>query len=137
MAYLLRPASVSTKFTRAFSSTRARADLNKVQLIGRVGADPSVTEFGENRRVVNYTVATSETRPDKEGNLVKRTQWHRITAWNSAEWLPEKVKKGDLVYVEGSLRYNDYTDREGVLRTKAEIHQSQVKLLRSTNREEE
>ncbi|KAG2220481.1 hypothetical protein INT45_011485 [Circinella minor] len=135
MASLFRPISISTKFTRAFSSSRARLDckfsfffsfplVNKVQLIGRVGADPSVTEFGEDRRVVNYTVATSETRPDKEGNLIKRTQWHRITSWNSADWLPEKVKKGDLVYVEGSLRYNDFTDREGVQRTKAEIHQS-------------
>ncbi|KAI7853796.1 hypothetical protein BDC45DRAFT_569773 [Circinella umbellata] len=137
MASLFRPISISTKFTRAFSSSRARLDLNKVQLIGRVGADPSVTEFGEERRVVNYTVATSETRPDKEGNLIKRTQWHRITSWNSADWLPEKVKKGDLVYVEGALRYNDYTDREGVQRTKAEIHQTQFRLLgRPSAREE-
>ncbi|KAI9278462.1 hypothetical protein BDA99DRAFT_554096 [Phascolomyces articulosus] len=136
MASLFRPVSISTKFARAFSSSNARLDLNKVQLIGRVGADPTVTEFSEDRRVVNYTVATSETRPDKEGNLIKRTQWHRITSWNSADWLPEKVKKGDLVYVEGSLRYNDYTDREGVMRTKAEIHQSQFRLLGRPSREE-
>jgi single-strand DNA-binding protein len=60
--------------------------------------------------VVNYTLATSETHTDKEGNmqgiwetrtdpfhlgnLVKRTQWHRIVSWNSAGWLPERVKKG-------------------------------------------
>ncbi|KAI9496370.1 hypothetical protein BDB00DRAFT_869316 [Zychaea mexicana] len=139
MASLFRPVSISTKFARAFSSSSARLDLNKVQLIGRVGADPTVTEFAQDRRVVNYTVATSETRPDKEGNLVKRTQWHRITSWTAADWLPEKVKKGDLVYVEGSLRYNDYTDREGVSRTKAEIHQSTFRLLGrpSSSRDEE
>lgn len=43
--------------------------MNKVQLIGRVGADPSVTDIGDGRRVINYTVATSETRPDKEGDV--------------------------------------------------------------------
>ncbi|ORZ03871.1 hypothetical protein BCR43DRAFT_484113 [Syncephalastrum racemosum] len=127
---MLRTLALNTGAKRCFSSSAARMDLNKIQLIGRVGADPSVTDIGNDRRVVNYTVATSETRPDKEGNLIKRTQWHRISSWNSAEWLPSKVKKGDLVYVEGQLRYNDFTDREGIQRTKAEISQTSFKLLR-------
>ncbi|KAL1936108.1 hypothetical protein VTP01DRAFT_242 [Rhizomucor pusillus] len=130
MSAFARRAWNSPALARSFSTTRARLDLNKVQLIGRVGADPTVHEYGEDKKVVNYTVATSETRPDKEGNLIKRTQWHRVTSWNSAHWLPAKVKKGDLVYVEGTLRYSDYTDREGIMRSKAEIHQSTFKLLR-------
>ncbi|CAO3653864.1 unnamed protein product [Cunninghamella echinulata] len=140
MSSLLRSSKPISCFTRQFSSSATRATLNKIQLIGRVGSDPTVTEVGEDCRVVNYTVATSETRPDKEGNLIKKTQWHRITSWNSADWLPEKVKKGDLVYVEGQLRYNDYTDKEGIQRTKADIHQTSVKLLshaRSHYQEEE
>ncbi|CAO3649399.1 unnamed protein product [Cunninghamella blakesleeana] len=140
MKSLLRTSTTVSNFTRQFSTSAARPFLNKVQLIGRVGSDPSVTDVGENCRVVNYTVATSETRPDKEGNLIKKTQWHRITSWNTADWLPEKIKKGDLVYVEGQLRYNDYTDKEGVQRTKADIQQSSVRLLshsRSHYQEEE
>lgn len=83
-------------------------------MIGHIGADPTTTDVGENRRVTNYTVATSETRPDKEGvqqqiinflvtvyahrvfilgNLVKRTQWHRVAYWQSGDWF-SKVKKG-------------------------------------------
>ncbi|KAG1454642.1 hypothetical protein G6F46_008656 [Rhizopus delemar] len=102
--------------------------VNKIQLIGRVGTTPVSTEFSENRRVYNYTLATSETRPDKEDNLIKRTQWHRISFWTNSDWF-SKVKKGDLVYVEGALRYSDYTDKEGISRTKAEINQSSFKIL--------
>ncbi|KAG0164158.1 hypothetical protein DFQ28_010750 [Apophysomyces sp. BC1034] len=132
MASLFRPVSTATRFTRQFSVSAARSDLNKVQLIGRVGIDPSTNEIGNDRRVVKYTLATSETKPDREGNLIKRTQWHRIVSWYAAEWLPNKIKKGDLVYVEGQLRYSDYTDKDGVQRTMAEIHQTHCKLLNNT-----
>ncbi|KAI8064755.1 hypothetical protein BC940DRAFT_305270 [Gongronella butleri] len=119
----------SRPMARAFSSSATRATLNKIQLIGRVGSDPTVNEVAGDRRVVNYTVATSETRPDKEGNLVKKTQWHRIVSWGAADWLPDRIKKGDLVYVEGQLRYSDYTDKDGIQRTKADIYQSSCRLL--------
>ncbi|KAG2174207.1 hypothetical protein INT43_004228 [Umbelopsis isabellina] len=105
--------------------------VNKVILVGRVGADPDVTTLDDDRKVINYTVATGETRSDSEGNLIKQTQWHRITSWNQGlnNFLPEKVKKGDLVYVEGKLQYRDFTDKQGVQRTRAEILQSSVKVL--------
>ncbi|CEP11361.1 hypothetical protein [Parasitella parasitica] len=116
MSVLFRPAKQSLKFVRSFSASAARSDLNKIQLIGRVGADPTKTEVGE-RHVTNYTVATSETRPDKEGNLIKRTQWHRITYWQSGDWF------------KGILRYSDYVDKDNNPRTRAEIHQTAFKLL--------
>ncbi|KAI8336805.1 hypothetical protein BC941DRAFT_428119 [Chlamydoabsidia padenii] len=131
MNSIFRTTAPIRQLSRSFSATATRGNLNKVQLIGRVGADPTVTEVGDDRRVVNYTVATSETRPDKEGNLIKKTQWHRIVSWNSADWLPQRVKKGDLVYVEGQLRYSDYTDKEGIQRTKADIYQSNFRYLSS------
>ncbi|KAI8376259.1 uncharacterized protein BYT42DRAFT_645895 [Radiomyces spectabilis] len=132
----IRPTASASKFVRCFSASATRANLNKVQLIGRVGADPTVTEVGD-LRVVNYTVATSEVRPDNEGNLIKKTQWHRISSWKSADWLPNKVKKGDLVYVEGQLRYKEFTDKEGVNRVKAEISQSSFRLLATSGNNEE
>lgn len=137
MSGFIRPVTHSVKLARSFSvSATARSNLNKVQLIGRIGADPTVTEFGE-RRVYNYTVATSETRPDKAtGDLIKRTQWHRVANWTNGDWFG-KVKKGDLVYVEGSLRYNDYVDKDGNPRTKTEINQSSFKLLSPSHKGEE
>jgi len=125
----------TSPITRCFSTSAMRPDLNKVQLIGRIGSTPSSNEVN-NRRVYNYTVATSEVRPDKEGNVVKRTQWHRVAYWTSSEWF-NKVKKGDLVYVEGTLRYNEYTDKEGQLKTKAEIQQSSFRLLTPKRESEE
>ncbi|KAI8054929.1 uncharacterized protein B0P05DRAFT_641273 [Gilbertella persicaria] len=136
MPAFIRPTTHFLKQARSFSVSAARSDLNKIQLIGRIGADPITNETGENRRVTNYTVATSETRPDKEGNLIKRTQWHRVAYWQPAEWF-SKVKKGDQVYVEGTLRYNDYTDKEGVSRTKAEINQTSFKLLNPSRNSQE
>ncbi|KAI9472209.1 MAG: hypothetical protein EXX96DRAFT_583266 [Benjaminiella poitrasii] len=127
MSAFIRPATKSLKFVRAFSASTARSDLNKIQLIGYIGNDPSTTEF-DDRRVSNYTVATSETRRDKEGNLIKRTQWHRISYWHKQDWF-SKIKKGDLVYVEGTLRYKDYVDKDGNPRTKAEIDQTGFKLI--------
>ncbi|KAI7872518.1 hypothetical protein BDF14DRAFT_1739976 [Spinellus fusiger] len=137
MSALFRTTATASKFARSFSSTPARATLNKIQLIGRVGSDPIVQNFDNDKSVTNYTVATSETRPDKEGNLVKRTQWHRVSVWNSPEWITERLKKGDLVYVEGRLNYSDYTDKEGVQRTRSEIKQSQLKILAQSNRNRE
>ncbi|SAL95847.1 hypothetical protein [Absidia glauca] len=96
MNSIFRTAAPIRQISRSFSATSTRANLNKVQLIGRVGADPTVTDVGGDRRVVNYTVATSETRPDKE---------------------------------EGQLRYSDYTDKEGIQRTKADIYQSNFRFL--------
>ncbi|KAI8974082.1 hypothetical protein BDB01DRAFT_854047 [Pilobolus umbonatus] len=123
--------------TRCFSSSAVRASsLNKVQLIGYVGGDPRMNELSGDRRVYNYTVATSEVKPDKEGNIVKQTQWHQVHFFAGSDWF-SKVKKGDLVYVEGSLRYNQFTDKEGVDQTRAEIRQNAFRLLKAKNTEEE
>ncbi|ORE09099.1 nucleic acid-binding protein [Rhizopus microsporus var. microsporus] len=136
MSAFLRQTSFSYKLARSFSSSAARRDLNKIQLIGRVGSDPISTELSDNRRVYNYTLATSETRPGKDDSIIKRTQWHRIVYWSNNDWF-SKVKKGDLVYVEGALRYADYVDKEGVGRTKAEITQTSFRLLNPSRPKEE
>ncbi|ORZ23301.1 hypothetical protein BCR42DRAFT_343854, partial [Absidia repens] len=112
------------QLSRSFSATATRAYLNHVQLNGRVGADPTVTDIGDERKVVNYSVATSETRPDKEGNLVKKTQWHRIEhSLALYSYSLSSLNSSDLVYIEGQLRYFDYTDKDGIERTKADIYQ--------------
>ncbi|CEI90815.1 Putative Single-stranded DNA-binding protein [Rhizopus microsporus] len=131
MSAFLRQNSLSYKLTRSFSSSAARRDLNKIQLIGRVGSDPIGTELSDNRRVYNYTLATSETRPGKDASL---------SAHNGIVLSIGQIVIGfpsDLVYVEGALRYADYVDKEGVGRTKAEITQTSFRLLNPSRPKEE
>ncbi|KAF9347869.1 hypothetical protein BGX26_000689, partial [Mortierella sp. AD094] len=94
-------------------------------IVGRVGQDAEINTFGE-RTVVNFAVATSETRKDAEGkcrNLIQTTHWHRIVSWDQSKnsYLSERVHKGDLVYVEGPIHYKAYTAKDGSEKTMTEI----------------
>ncbi|KAG0005171.1 hypothetical protein BGZ80_004026 [Entomortierella chlamydospora] len=99
-----------------------RTIINKATIVGRVGQDAEINTVGE-RTVVNFAVATSETRKDAEGNLVQTTHWHRIVSWdqNKNNYLSERVHKGDLVYVEGPIHYKSYTAKDGTEKTMTEI----------------
>jgi single-strand DNA-binding protein len=77
--------------------------LNKVQLIGRVGQDPSVSATTDGGTVVNFSLATNE-----KANGKTYTKWHKIVAWNGAAKAAQYLAKGRLVYVEGRLDYNEY-----------------------------
>ncbi|MFA7165597.1 MAG: single-stranded DNA-binding protein, partial [Desulfoplanes sp.] len=80
-------------------------NLNKVMLIGRLGKDPEVKYTQSGSAVANLTVATDESYTDKTGNKVEQTEWHRVVVWNKqAEFCNNYLKKGSLVYVEGSLQ---------------------------------
>ncbi|KAF8985811.1 hypothetical protein BGZ46_001779 [Entomortierella lignicola] len=99
-----------------------RTLVNKATIVGRVGQDAEINTFGE-RTVVNFAVATSETRKDAEGNLVQTTHWHRIVSWdqNKNPYLADRVHKGDLVYVEGPIHYKAYTAKDGTEKNLTEI----------------
>ncbi|KAF9133858.1 hypothetical protein BGW39_008769 [Mortierella sp. 14UC] len=91
-----------------------RTLVNKATIIGRVGQDAELTNIAE-RTVVHFSVATSESHKDQEGNLVKTTHWHRIVSWDQKRngYLSDRVKKGDLVFVEGPVHYRSYTAKDG------------------------
>ncbi|KAI1294483.1 hypothetical protein EDD11_008120 [Mortierella claussenii] len=97
--------------------------LNKATIVGRVGQDAEINSPIENRSVVHFSVATSEHRKDTEGNIIKTTQWHRIVSWDQKKnpYLAERVKKGDLVYVEGPIHYRSYTAKDGSEKHSTEI----------------
>ncbi|KAF9114147.1 hypothetical protein BGX27_011575 [Mortierella sp. AM989] len=99
-----------------------RTVINKAMIVGRVGQDAEINSYGE-RTVVNFAVATSETRKDPEGNLIQTTHWHRIVSWdqNKNPYLAERVHKGDLVYVEGPIHYKTYTAKDGTEKSLTEI----------------
>ena len=100
-------------------------DLNKVELIGRIGRDPETKTAGS-KMLVNFSVATSYGKGD-----TKKTEWHNITAWEKlAEIVQKYAHKGDLVFVEGRLSYNIVGEGESK-KTYAQITANNVILLGS------
>jgi single-strand DNA-binding protein len=90
--------------------------VNKVILVGRLGKDPEVRSFQNGGKVVNMTVATSETWMDRtSGERKEKTQWHNVVIKNekTAEVAEKYLKKGATVYIEGSLETRKWTDQSG------------------------
>jgi single-strand DNA-binding protein len=108
------------------------SNLNKVILIGRLGADPEVRYTTEGSSVASFRIATTETWKDKGGNKQERTEWHSIVAWRRlGEIAGEYLKKGSLVYIEGRIRSREYDAKDGTKRKVFEIEATDMKLLPS------
>lgn len=91
------------------------ASVNKVILVGRIGRDPEVRQTQTGQPVASLSVATDESYKDKQGNKVDATEWHNVTAWGkTAEFIGSYLGKGRLVYIEGKLKTEKYTDQQGV-----------------------
>ncbi|MCC7122561.1 MAG: single-stranded DNA-binding protein [Gammaproteobacteria bacterium] len=105
--------------------------LNKVMLIGNLGADPEVRYTTGNSAVTNIRLATAESWRDKEsGEQQERTEWHRVVFFGRlAEIAGEYLKKGSQVYVEGSIRTRKWTDKEGQERYTTEIVANEMQML--------
>lgn len=107
------------------------SDLNKVMLIGRLGADPETRYTGSGKAVTNIRIATSEKWKDKAtGEKKEKTEWHSIIAFERlGEILAQYTSKGAQVYVEGKLQTRKWQDKEGKDRYTTEIIAHQVQLL--------
>ncbi len=106
------------------------SNLNKVLLIGRLGADPELRYTADSTPVATFRMATSESYKDKSGNKQEKTEWHSIVAWRKlAEIAGEYLKKGRLVYIEGKIQSREYEGRDGVKRKVFEIVASDMKML--------
>lgn len=105
--------------------------INKVILVGNVGADPEVRYMPNGNAVASLSIATSETWKDKQtGEKQDRTEWHRAVLYNRlGEIAGEYVRKGAKIYVEGSLRTRKWQDQQGVERYTTEIIVSDMQLL--------
>jgi len=108
--------------------------LNKVQLIGNLGADPEVRSTNNGSRVATLSVATSRQWTGKSGDKQEKTEWHRVVLWNTnysklADIAEKYCKKGDKVYVEGAVEYRTWQDREGQTRYTTEINGRELILL--------
>jgi len=106
------------------------ASVNKVILVGNLGADPEVRYTQGGEPVAELRIATSEQWTDKAGARQERTEWHAISVWGkTAELCGQYLAKGRSVYVEGSLRTREYTDKEGVNRKAWEVRADKVTFL--------
>jgi single-strand DNA-binding protein len=104
--------------------------INKVILVGNVGNDPDIRHIDQNTTVVNFSMATSETYKDKQGQPITNTEWHKVTAWRwQAEFVEKYVKKGSQVYIEGKLKTRSWDDKDGNKRYTTEVIVDQIKLL--------
>jgi len=105
--------------------------INKVILVGRLGKDPEVRSTPGGTSVAKFTIATDERFTDKNGEKQERTEWHNITAWGKlGEICGQYLRKGKLVYIEGSIRTDSWDDKEsGQKKYRTEIVARDMKML--------
>jgi single-strand DNA-binding protein len=105
--------------------------LNKISLIGRCGQEPDVKILQSGSSVAQLRVATSEKFKNKAGEKTEETQWHTCVLWGKlADLAKDYVHKGDQVYLEGILKYEEY-EKDGVTRRVSKIHVREMKFLSS------
>lgn len=124
-------------------------DLNQVILMGRLGADPILRQTKSGSSVVNFSVATArrfprqktEARSDAESSTqanteyLEETEWHKVVVWGKQALLCyQNLRKGDPVFLVGSIRSHSYADQNGVSRVSYEIHADDVNFLSSARR---
>ena len=100
------------------------SSVNKVILVGNLGADPEIRRTQDGRSIANFNVATSESWRDKSsGERREKTEWHRIVIFNEglAKIAEQYLKKGSKVYVEGQLQTRKWTDKDGAERYSTEV----------------
>ncbi len=109
--------------------------INKVLILGNLGVDPEVKYMSNGNKVVVLSIATSRAWKDKsDGNIVSKTDWHRVVLYNKlAEVASDFLKKGFKVFIEGSLRYNRWQDKNNIVRYTTEIHANNIQILTSKN----
>ena len=107
------------------------ASVNRVIIVGRLGKDPEIRSTPSGTSVAKFTVATDERFTDRSGEKQERTEWHNIVAWGKlAEICGQYLRKGKLVFIEGSIRTDSWDDKEtGQKRYRTEIIASGMQML--------
>ena len=106
--------------------------LNKVILIGNLGADPEIREMGDGTKMAKFPIATTEKYKNKQGELVSNTDWHNIVLWRrTAEVAEQYLKKGDSVCIEGKIKTRSWEDESGVKKWATDIQGDNMTMLGS------
>lgn len=108
------------------------ASFNKIFVVGYLGRDPELRYTPDGTPVCNFSVATTERRKDRNGEMQDVTTWFRVNVWRrQAEVASQYLKKGRQVYVEGRLSQSEYQDREGQTKVSLEINASDLHFIGS------
>lgn len=104
--------------------------VNKVILVGNLGKDPELRYTPSGAAVANFSIATTESYKDRDGNRQSKTEWHNIVVWRQlAEICGKYLHKGKQVYIEGKLQTRKWQDRDGNDRYTTEIVADQMQML--------
>lgn len=108
------------------------ASFNKITIVGYLGRDPELRYTPQGTAVCNISLATTEKRRDAAGEMRDITTWFRVSLWNRhAELANQYLQKGSQVYIEGRLRMEEYTDREGQKRFNLEVNGTDMQFIGS------
>ncbi len=103
---------------------------NKIILVGNLGRDPELRYTPQGTPVCSFTVATNEKRKDRAGEMQDMTTWFRVTLWGrQAETASQYLTKGRPVYIEGRIRMEEWTDRDGKQRYTLEVHATDMQFI--------
>jgi single-strand DNA-binding protein len=103
---------------------------NKIIIVGNLGRDPELRYTPQGAAVCSFSVATSEKRKDKTGEMQDTTTWFKITLWDKkAEIASKWLTKGKPVYIEGRLRTEEWTDKDGKTRTSLEVFGTEMQFI--------
>lgn len=106
------------------------AGINKVILIGNLGKDPEIFTFENGVKKASFSLATTESYKDKEGNRVDQTEWHNIVLWRGLAEVAEKyLGKGNQIYLEGKIKTRVWDDKDGNKRYTTEIYGDNMTML--------
>lgn len=103
--------------------------INKITLIGYLGNDPEHRTLENGTAVGRFSLATSDSYKDKDGNWQSQTEWHNVVVWRDLADRAKNLKKGMMVYVEGKVTYRKYTDKDNQERTATDIVANAVRSL--------
>ncbi len=110
----------------------ARTGVNKVILIGNLGADPEIRHTASNVAVTTLRLATTERYKDRNGERQERTEWHNVVMWRGLAEIAERyLRKGSTIYVEGRLETRSWDDKSGQKRYTTEVIATDMTMLDS------
>jgi single-strand DNA-binding protein len=103
---------------------------NRIVLVGNLGRDPELRYTPQGTPVCSFSMATNERRKDKSGEMQDQVTWFRVTLWGrQAEAASQYLTKGRPVYIEGRLRVEEWTDRDGKERHTLEVHGTDMQFI--------
>lgn len=109
--------------------------INKAIILGNVGKTPLVATTSSGATVLNFSVATSESWKDKNGERQEKTEWHYISAFGKmADSVSQFIEKGSQVYIEGRIQTSKYKDKDGVEKYKTQINADKIQVLSSSKK---